>query len=50
MNQESISVHCPYCGEFVEVDVEPWRSQSLLKIAASCCRPMQLEATPGEDG
>ena len=51
MNLESVTVSCPYCGESVEVDVEPLEEvQSFIEDCSVCCRPMQLEATPGEDG
>ena len=51
MNLESIEVNCPYCGERVEVDVEPLEeTQSLIQDCSVCCRPMQLEATVREEG
>ncbi len=51
MNLESVIVTCPYCGESVEVDVEPLEEvQTYIEDCSICCRPMQLEATPEEDG
>ena len=51
MNLESIKVTCPYCGETVEVDVEPLEEvQTFIEDCSVCCRPMQLETTPDEEG
>jgi hypothetical protein len=51
MDLESVSVICPYCGESVEVDVEPLtEAQSFIEDCSVCCRPMQLEARNGEEG
>ena len=51
MNLESVTITCPYCGENIEVDVEPLDvTQSFIEDCSVCCRPMQIEATPGEEG
>ena len=51
MNLESVNVLCPYCGEMTEVDIEPLEEvQSFIEDCSVCCHPMQLEATPGENG
>jgi hypothetical protein len=35
----------------VEIDVEPLEEvQSFIEDCTVCCRPMQLEATPAEEG
>jgi transcription elongation factor Elf1 len=51
VNLKSVSITCPYCGEQTEVDVEPLEEvQTFIEDCRVCCRPVQLEATPGEDG
>jgi hypothetical protein len=37
------SVQCPYCGEFIELDIdcsEP--SQSYVEDCSVCCRPINI--------
>lgn len=51
MELESVSVLCPYCGETVEVDVEPLEeAQSFIEDCGVCCRPIQIEARKGKEG
>jgi endogenous inhibitor of DNA gyrase (YacG/DUF329 family) len=51
MDLETVKVMCPYCGETVEIDVEPLEeAQSFVEDCSVCCRPIQVEATPSEDG
>ena len=51
MELETISVICPYCGEKIEVDIEPLDEvQTFIEDCRVCCRPIQLEATLGEEG
>jgi hypothetical protein len=51
MSLESVTVSCPYCGEPTEVDIEVLEeAQSFIEDCTVCCRPIQLEATPGEEG
>ena len=50
-NLETATVTCPYCGESTEVDVEPLEEvQAYIEDCSVCCRPMQLEVNPSEDG
>lgn len=50
MALESYSVQCPYCGETIEVDVEPLEeTQSYIEDCTVCCRPVQYEVTQNED-
>ncbi len=51
MDLETLSVQCPYCGETIEIDVEPLEeTQSFIEDCTVCCRPIQFQATPGEEG
>jgi hypothetical protein len=51
MNLESVSVMCPYCGEQTEIDVEPLEEvQVFIEDCTVCCRPIQLQASTGENG
>ena len=51
MNLESAEVMCPYCGEQIEVDIEPLEEvQTFIQDCSVCCRPIQLEARPQTEG
>ena len=51
MKLETLTVQCPYCGETIEVQVEDLpEEQSYIEDCSVCCRPIQFNATPGEDG
>jgi hypothetical protein len=51
MALQTFSVQCPYCGETIEVDVEPLQeSQSFIEDCTVCCHPIQYEATGNLDG
>jgi hypothetical protein len=48
---ESFPIQCPYCGESIEVDVEPLEeAQSFIEDCTVCCRPIQYEATTNSEG
>ena len=50
MNLENQDVQCPYCGETIEVQVEVLpEDQSYIEDCSVCCRPIQIEVTPGPD-
>jgi hypothetical protein len=42
-------VTCPYCGEEVEIYLEPEIRGSLVQDCEVCCNPWQLRVTPGDD-
>lgn len=46
------AVHCPYCGEMAELDVEEIGSsrQSYVQDCPVCCQPWQVELTRDLDG
>jgi hypothetical protein len=43
-------VTCPYCGEDVEIYLEPEIRGSLIQDCEVCCNPWQLRVTNDEDG
>ena len=51
MSLETLSAQCPYCGETIEVDVEPLEeAQSFIEDCSVCCHPIQYEvSTNSED-
>jgi hypothetical protein len=51
MEIETVRVGCPYCGETIEIDVEPLEEiQTLIEDCSVCCRPIQFKIMPGDDG
>lgn len=48
---ESADVRCPYCGEWIELDIDgPAVAQDYIEDCAVCCRPMVVRVTFDEDG
>lgn len=45
-------VHCPYCGEEVELALDPGGGpvQQYIEDCEVCCRPMQLTISWDDDG
>lgn len=45
-------VHCPYCGESVEVTLDPGSGsqQEYIEDCSVCCRPWNVSVTYHEDG
>lgn len=37
--EETVSVRCPYCGEWVDFYVDPETSGALVEDCAVCCNP-----------
>jgi len=45
------SIDCPYCGESMEVFVEPSApQQDYIEDCRICCRPINLRVTVESDG
>jgi transposase-like protein len=44
---EPLPLHCPYCGEDVELDVDEsgGSRQSFVQDCPVCCRPWQVEVS-----
>ena len=48
---ESVEIACPYCGEVIEILVDPSvESQSYIEDCQVCCRPINLTVTIDEEG
>ena len=48
--EDRFLVTCPYCGEGVEIYLEPDVEGSLVQDCAVCCNPWQLRIwTDGDD-
>ncbi len=45
-------VHCPYCGESVEITLDPGSGgqQEYIEDCAVCCRPWNVSVTYQADG
>jgi hypothetical protein len=51
MSLETSRVQCPYCGETIEVDVEPLEeAQIFIEDCSVCCHPIQYTVTSIDDG
>jgi len=51
MNLESVSQHCPYCGEPIELLIdcsEP--EQHYIEDCEVCCRPIEITLVVDENG
>jgi transposase-like protein len=46
------TVHCPYCGEANEIQIDPsaGRSQSYVEDCQVCCRPWQVQVRVDRSG
>ena len=50
MSLETRSVQCPYCGETIEVDIEPLEEpQTFIEDCGVCCHPVQYAVTMNGD-
>ena len=43
-------VTCPYCGENLEIYLEPEMSGSFVQDCEVCCNPWLVRVTRSEDG
>ncbi len=48
--ENEFTVRCPYCGEQVEVYLEPDLEGSLVQDCEVCCNPWLLRITLDDDG
>lgn len=46
---EAVDVQCPWCGETVELWVEPDTTGAMVQDCDVCCRPWQVQVHWGED-
>lgn len=48
---EFVDVHCPACGEPLELAIDPSAgSQAYVEDCQVCCRPMLVRVAIGADG
>jgi len=48
---ESVTLHCPYCGESFESSVDcSAGSQAYIEDCAICCRPIEVRLRVSDDG
>jgi hypothetical protein len=47
--EEHFVVTCPYCGEDVEIYIEPDVTGTFIQDCEVCCNPWRVRVT-GEDG
>lgn len=49
---ETVTVWCPYCGEEVEMLIDPGggASQEYVEDCEVCCRPWEVRVAMGQDG
>ncbi len=47
---EPVEVACPYCGEIVEITLEPGEEGSFVQDCEVCCNPWQVTARRDRDG
>ena len=48
---ESTKANCPYCGELIELLMEPWHSvQEYYEDCHVCCQPILIKITPSNVG
>ncbi|WP_114241287.1 CPXCG motif-containing cysteine-rich protein [Dyella sp. C9] len=48
---EPVLIHCPYCGEPIEILVDgSVDSQRYIEDCQVCCRPMNVAVSVEEDG
>ena len=48
---ESVTIHCPYCGEGYETTVDlSAGSQSYIEDCAVCCRPIEIVLRVDDEG
>jgi hypothetical protein len=46
-----VDIHCPYCGEPIEIFVdESAGAQRYIEDCQVCCRPIDITVSIGEDG
>jgi hypothetical protein len=49
--QQTVQIHCPYCGESLELLVDcSAGAQNYVEDCQVCCRPMEIHTTVTGDG
>jgi Cysteine-rich CPXCG len=48
---EPVEISCPYCGETIEILVDPSvENQTYIEDCQVCCRPINLTVTIDDEG
>lgn len=48
---DAVTIDCPYCGEPIEILLEPSEdSQRYIEECQVCCRPITISVTVDEEG
>lgn len=47
---DSFTVTCPYCGEDIELYVEPDVGGTFVQDCEVCCNPWRVHVTRGREG
>ncbi|HEY4128641.1 MAG TPA: CPXCG motif-containing cysteine-rich protein [Gammaproteobacteria bacterium] len=48
---EPFDISCPYCGEMIEILIDPSvERQSYIEDCQVCCRPITMHVTIAEEG
>lgn len=48
---DAVMIHCPYCGEPIEILIEPSDdAQSYVEDCQVCCRPINISVQTDVDG
>ena len=50
MDDEQFGVTCPYCGEDLEIYIEPDVRGQFVQDCEICCNPWLVRVTRGPDG
>ena len=46
----AVTVNCPFCGEDVELSLDPDSAGTMVQDCEVCCRPWRVHVEWAEDG
>ena len=46
--EDVVTVQCPYCGEVVEIDLDPETEGTLVQDCEVCCNPWRVRVYRSE--
>ena len=47
---DDLTVQCPYCGEWVELEIDPDERGTFVQDCEVCCRPWHVRVARDEEG
>lgn len=47
---DAVEIQCAYCGEILEISIEPDVHGTLVQDCEVCCNPLQVKITRDRDG